>query len=282
MIHRHKRKSGIDPRIHDLDIEIVSGVDRLPIVNGRAPERVDAEFESCGVNRLHVYHVFQVIDVRRNEVMLIRCRGADRRDEWDALYVRVTQSQQRVCAFLNPIRHFAIGRSAVGWVVLEPAVLGRVMRRGDDDTVSQAVGATAVMRQDNPRNRRSWRYAVAALNNRLDAVRCEDLERSALGWAGNRMRIAAHVERPADAVSAPVVANRLRKRQDVRFVERPRERRAPVSARTEADLLRGLSWVRLADVIFPYELLRIDQYLFRCRLAGERGKCHGNALLGDG
>src|SRR5258705_415832 len=93
--------------------------------------------------------------------------------------------------------------------------------------------------------------------------------------------IAAHVERPADAMSAPVVANRLRDRQDVRFVERPRERRAPVSARAEADLLRGLSWVRLADVIFLYELLRIDQQLFRCRLAGERGKCHGNAPLGD-
>src|SRR5438105_9074162 len=255
MIHRHERKSRIDLRIHDGDIEFVGGVDRLPIVNGRAPEWVDAEFESCGVNRLHVYHVSQVIDVRRNEVMLMRCRGADRRDEWDALCVRVAHAQQRVCALLYPIRHFAIGRSAVSRVVLEPAVLGRVMRRGDDDTVSQAIGATAVMRQDNPRNRRSWRYAVAALNNRLDAVRCEDLERSALGRAGNRMRIAAHVERPADAMRAPVVANRLRDRQDVRLVERPRERRAPVSARAEADLLRALSWLRLADVIIPYGAL---------------------------
>src|SRR5438105_11874259 len=66
MIHRHERKSRIDLRIHDGDIEFVGGVDRLPIVNGRASERVDAEFESCGVNRLHVYHVSQVIDVRRN------------------------------------------------------------------------------------------------------------------------------------------------------------------------------------------------------------------------
>src|SRR5438105_9984427 len=110
--------------------------------------------------------------------MLKRCRRANRRGEWDALYVRVTRPQQCICARLNPIRHVAICRSTVRWVVLESAVLRGVMRRGDDDAVSQAIGAAAVMHQDYPRNRRSRRHAVAALDDRLDGVSCKNLERS--------------------------------------------------------------------------------------------------------
>src|SRR5437899_11291427 len=112
--------------------------------------------------------------------MLMCCPRCNCRGEWDALYVRVSRAQQRVCALLNPIRHVAICRSAVRWVVLESAVLRRVMRRGDDDAVSEPIGAAAVMHQDYPRNRRSRRHAVAALNERLDSVPCKDLERSAL------------------------------------------------------------------------------------------------------
>src|SRR6266478_2170371 len=150
MIHCHERESRIDVRIHDGDIEFVNGVDRLPIANGRATERVDTELESCAANRLHVHDVSQVIDVRRNEVMLMCCPRVNCRGEWDALYVRVSRAQQRVCALLNPIRHVAICRSAVRWVVLESAVLRRVMRRGDDDAVSEPIGAAAVMHEDYP------------------------------------------------------------------------------------------------------------------------------------
>ena len=49
---------------------------------------------------------------------------------------------------------------------------------------------------------------------------------SAVRWAGagQRVRVLAHEERAVDALAAPIFANRLRDRQDVRLGERAAQR----------------------------------------------------------
>jgi len=45
--------------------------------------------------------------------------------------------KQFVRAVLDPARHVSIGRSAVGRVVLEASILGRVVGRCNDDAIRQ-------------------------------------------------------------------------------------------------------------------------------------------------
>ena len=72
VIDRHEREGRIDLRIHDGDVQLVDRVDRLPIMHGGAAERVDGELEVGGADRLHVDDVAQVIDVRQDEIFLVR------------------------------------------------------------------------------------------------------------------------------------------------------------------------------------------------------------------
>ncbi len=52
-----------------------------------------------------------------------------------ALHALQVNSKQCIRAILNPFRDLGIGRPAMRWVVLDAAVLRRVVRRSDDDTV---------------------------------------------------------------------------------------------------------------------------------------------------
>ena len=136
------------------------------------------------------------LDVGQDEVVLVRRRGlaaplATARVARRALPV----AQQLVGAVLDPARHVGVGRAAVGRVVLEAAILRRIVRRRDDDAVGEVVRAAAVVDEDGARDDRRRRHAVVALDHRLHAVGGQDLERRALGRAGQRVRVLAHVER---------------------------------------------------------------------------------------
>ena len=68
----------------------------------------------------------------------------------------------------------------------------------------------------------------------LHAVGGKHLERRALRWLGERVRVHAEIERAGDALALAVLADRLADRQDVVFVEVRVERRAAVARRAEA------------------------------------------------
>ena len=143
------------------------------------------------------------------------------------------------------------------------------MRRRDDDAVGQVLLAAAVVDEDGPRDDRRRRDAVVALDDRLDAVGGQHFQRGALGRAGQRVRVLAHVERAVDALASPVVADRLGDGQDVGLGERAAQRRAAVPAGAEADQLVGVAHVGLALVILAFEPGHVDEHLFRGRLARE-------------
>ena len=74
VIDRHERERRIDLRVHHLDVQTVDFVDRLPVVHGRAAERVHAQLEAGGADGVHVDDVPQVVDVGQDEVFLVRGR----------------------------------------------------------------------------------------------------------------------------------------------------------------------------------------------------------------
>ena len=63
VIDGHEREGRIDLRVHDLDIQTVDFVDRLPVMHRRAAERVHPQLEAGGADGVHVDDVPQVVDV---------------------------------------------------------------------------------------------------------------------------------------------------------------------------------------------------------------------------
>ena len=137
MIHRHEREGRVDHRIHDGDVGLVERVDRLPVRHRRSAEWIHAELEAGGADSVHVHDVFQVVDVRQDEVVLVCNRRIDRGRERYPLDARVPGPQQLVGAVLNRLGHVDVGGSAVRRVVLEAAVIGRIVRRRDHDSVRE-------------------------------------------------------------------------------------------------------------------------------------------------
>jgi hypothetical protein len=112
------------------------------------------------------------------------------------------------------------------------------------------------------------------LDDGFDSVSRQHLQRRALGGAGQRVRVLAHVERSVRALAVPVLADGLGDSQDVGLGERAVERRTAVPAGAEADQLVGVTHVGPALVVSSFELRRIDEQILRCRFAGEGGDGH--------
>ena len=79
----------------------------------------------------------RVVNIGRDEIFLMRARRFEGRCERYAFYIRIAFSQQFVGAVLNPLGHVGVGGTAIGRVILEAAILRRVVRRRDDDAVRE-------------------------------------------------------------------------------------------------------------------------------------------------
>ena len=111
--------------------------------------------------------------------------------------------EQPVRLALDPAGHVGVGRPAVRRVVLEAAVAGRVVRRRDDDPVRGGrlrPAPAAVVGEDRVRDRRRRRVAAVGVDDDLDAVAGEHLDDRAERRLGQRVRVAAEVERAARAL----------------------------------------------------------------------------------
>ena len=274
MIDGHEREGGIHLRVHHLDVESVHRVDRLPVVHRGAAERIDRECEARCADRVEVDDIAQIVHVGQREVFAMRRRRAQRRVDRDPLHVGVGAAQEVVGAVLHPARHVGVGGPAVRRVVLEAAVGRWVVRGRHDDAVGEVRRAAAVVDEDRARDRGRRGEAVVALDHSFHDIRREHLERGALRGRGERVGVLAQVERPVDALLAPVVADRLGDREDVRFRERAPQRRAAVAAGAEAHTLRGVLEVGRARVVLALELGHVDQHVLRRGLAGCRRDRH--------
>ena len=127
--------------------------------------------------------------------------------------------EQLVRAPLDPSRCPRIRGAAGRRVVLDAAILGRVVRRRDDDAIGQTGAATAVVHEDGMRDDGRGRPFALARVAHLHVVRREDLERGALRRLGECVRVRAEEQRPGRALRLAVLAHRLRHREDVRLIE---------------------------------------------------------------
>ena len=185
------------------------------------------------------------------------------------LHLGIAVAKQRVGARLDPLGDIGIGRPAVGRIVLEAAVLRRIVRGRNDDAVGEAIAAPAIVDEDGVRNDRRRREAVVALDHGRHVVGRQHLERGTLRRPRERVRVLAHVERTGDGLRLPVLADRLGDRQDVRLIERAAQGCSAVPAGPEADLLGGIVRIRPALEIVPFQPREINQHRLWGRLAGQ-------------
>ena len=106
-------------------------------------------------------------------------------------------------------------------------------------------------------------YAAGRVDHDVDAVRGEHLDDRAERRLGQRVRVAAEVQRPARALLGPEAADRGADGDDVRLGERAVERRAAMAGRAEGDgrggrvlAVGGEQRVDIDEVAVPRQLAR--------------------------
>ena len=131
-----KRKVGSTSSLTTVEVEPVALGDRLPVGDARR-RRAGRRRAARPAPRIasRSITVGEVVDVG-GDVVAARVTRARRSSgtRRDAVEARL---EQRVGLALDPAGDVGVGRAAVRRVVLEAAVLGRVVRRRDDDAVGE-------------------------------------------------------------------------------------------------------------------------------------------------
>ena len=119
------------------------------------------------------------------------------------------------------------------------------MRWRDDNAIGQTAATALVVHQDRLGNRRGWGEFATGRNHRLHAIGRQHFNRAVQRRLRQRMGIGTDKQRPADALGAAVITNRLTDRQHMRLIETVRQRAATMPGSTERDPLARNAKVRL-------------------------------------
>ena len=123
-------------------------------------------------------------------------------------------------AVLDPLGGGGVGRAAVGRVVLEAAILRRIVRGRNDDAVALRLAfVRGVVGEDGVRERGRGRVGELVVDHDVDAIRREHLERGGKGRLGERVRVLRQEERAGDGLAAAIVDDGLGDGGDVVVVE---------------------------------------------------------------
>src|SRR5262249_48252577 len=88
VVHSHERERRVDCWVRDVDVQVIDGVDRLPIRFRRTAERVYTQLQASCADHVHIDDVFQVLNVRKHEIFLVCRVSLDGCGKWHALYAR--------------------------------------------------------------------------------------------------------------------------------------------------------------------------------------------------
>ena len=250
-VEGHEPELRVDRVVGDRQVEAVPLADRAPVVDRGAAERIDAQPKPGARDGLHVDDRAQVRDVGAHEVVLAgggpRPLERHARDAVEA--VRTRRLEDPVRLVLDPARDVGVRRAAVGRVVLEAAVVGRVVRRRDDDPVARGAVPPVVVQRSRFATRIACETAGVGVNPSPESTRTSTPRAtstsSAVRHAGS---LSACVSRPDEqrarvSLRCPVAADRLGRREDVRLVERRPERGSAMARRAERHALGGVGRV---------------------------------------
>ena len=190
----------------------------------------------------------------------MRGRRAQRPFVRDALHTVETAFQQLVGSRLDPAGHFHVRRAAVGRVVLESTVVGRIVRRRDHDSVGEARRARPVVAHDGVRDGRGRRVLVVLGEHHVHTVGREHLERGGAGRRRQRVRVQSEKERAVDSALPAVAADGFADRQHVPFIERSLERRAAMSRGAERDPFSGHRWIGRVRVVRSHQPGDVEEH----------------------
>src|SRR6185369_13110656 len=99
------------------------------------------------------------------------------------------------------------------------SVLGRIVRRSNNNTVGDVLFSRAVVDKNGARDDRRGSDAVVWLNYCLHFVGGQYLKRRTLRWTRKRMSVFSHVQRTVCALTSPVIADGLSDGENMRFIE---------------------------------------------------------------
>ena len=194
---------------------------------------------SARADRVQVDHRREIAHVGVEVVVPVRGRRAAGALERNSRHAAEAVGEQRVGALLDPAGDVRVGGPAVRRVVLEAAVLRRVVRRRDHDAVGEPAAPAAVVGEDRVRHDRRRRVAVRA--STMTSTPFAASTSSAVAKAGSESACVSipDEQRAVDRLALAVEADRLRDREDVGLVERGVERGAAMPGGPERDALRG-------------------------------------------
>ena len=153
-------------------------------------------------------------------------------------------------------------------IVLETAVLWRVVRRRDHDAIGQSACSSTVVVENGVRDGGRWRVLAAFRDHDLDLIGRQDFESAGERRLGERMRVHPDKERSIDALLFAVNADGLRDGEDVPFIEGAIESRSAVPGCTEGNALRRHLRIGPLRVIRRYQARYVNQF---CGIGGVPG-----------
>ena len=218
-ICRHETEGGVDRVVHDRSVDPVALDNRLPEVNGSAAQRIYSDLHAGRFHQLHVDDIAELGDVGADVIVEMRRRGSA------GTFVRHPHDapepgfQIAIRAFFDDGGDVGIGRTAMRRIILVAAVLRRIVRRRDDDAIGETRGSSLVVSQDRARDDGGRRIPTVLVDHDLDAIRSKHLNRTRQRRLGQSVRVNSDEQRSCQAGPAAVVTDRLRRRQDVIFIE---------------------------------------------------------------
>jgi hypothetical protein len=231
---------------------------------------IDAYFDARGADRLHVDDIGEVGDIGFNVIVTMNAGRFARAVVGDAFYAAQTVLEEAVGGALDGPRDIGIGRAAIGRVIFEAAVLGRIMRRRDHDAVGKTAVAALVGGEDGAGHHRRRRITVALVDHHLDAIGREYFQRARQSRLRQRVGVDADEQRTGDAAAVAMIADRLADRQDMRLVEGVVEGGAAMPRGAERHPLRRHQGVGLSGKIGRHQPRDVRQHRRLDHLAGKR------------
>jgi hypothetical protein len=197
--------------------------------------------------------------------------------ERDSFHALEAAFQKRIGPGFDPSCDVVIRRAAVGRFVFEATVVGRIVRRRDDNAVGQSFIAAAVVSEYCVRNHRSGRVFILIREHDFHTIGRQHFERVRTSPNRQRVRVNAEIQRAAYAVALAVVTNSLTDGQHMPLVESDFKGAATMPRGAERHTLRGDRRIGSLRVVRSHQPRDIDQHRERGRLSCQRAnlRAHG-------